>query len=111
MMESREERDGYVTLSHRKARQSKAWEDIETAYQRQTPITARVMEKIKGGLAVDIGVRAFLPGSQVDVKPVRGLDALLGQEIPCRIIKLNKKRSNIVVSRKLVLEEEQSKRK
>ena len=111
MMESTEERDGYVSLSHQKARRIKVWDDIETAYQRQTPIAARVMEKIKGGLAVDIGVRAFLPGSQVDVKPVRDLDALLGQEIPCRIIKLNKKRSNIVVSRKLVLEEEQAKRK
>jgi small subunit ribosomal protein S1 len=111
MMESTEERDGYVVLSHQRARRIKVWDDIETAYQRQTPITARVMEKIKGGLAVDIGVRAFLPGSQVDVKPVRDLDALLGQDIPCRIIKLNKKRSNIVVSRKLLLEEEQAKRK
>ncbi|MBF8305303.1 MAG: ribosomal protein S1p [Acidobacteria bacterium] len=111
MMESTEERDGYVSLSHQKARRIKVWDDIETAYQRQTPIAARVMEKIKGGLAVDIGVRAFLPGSQVDVKPVRDLDVLLGQEVSCRIIKLNKKRSNIVVSRKLVLEEEQAKRK
>jgi len=107
IMESREERDGYVTLSHRKARQTKAWEDIETAYQRQTPITARIMEKIKGGLAVDIGVRAFLPGSQIDIKPVRDLDALLGQELPCRVVKLNRKRSNIVVSRKMVIEDEQ----
>ena len=111
MMESTEERDGYVVLSHQKARRIKVWDDIEKAYQNQTPIPARIMEKIKGGLAVDIGVRAFLPGSQVDVKPVRDLDALIGQEISCRIIKLNKKRSNIVVSRKLVLEEEIAKRK
>ena len=111
MMESSEERDGYVVLSHQKARRIKVWDDIEKAYQDQSPVTARVMEKIKGGLAVDIGVRAFLPGSQVDVKPVRDLDALLGQEISCRIIKLNKKRSNIVVSRKSFLEEELSKRK
>ena len=111
MMESSEERDGYVVLSHQKARRIKAWDDIETAYQDQTPVTARVMEKIKGGLAVDIGVRAFLPGSQVDVKPVRDLDALIGQKVSCLIIKLNKKRNNIVVSRKSVLEEELSKRK
>ena len=111
MMESAEERDGYVVLSHQKARRIKVWDDIERAFQDQTPVTARVMEKIKGGLAVDIGVRAFLPGSQVDVKPVRDLDASIGQEIPCRIIKLNKKRNNIVVSRKAVLEEELSKRK
>ncbi len=111
MLESGEERDGYVVLSHQKARRIKVWDDIEKAYQDQSPIRARVMEKIKGGLAVDLGVRAFLPGSQVDVKPARDLDALLGQEISCRIIKLNKKRSNIVVSRKSVLEEELSKRK
>jgi small subunit ribosomal protein S1 len=111
MMESTAERDGYVVLSHQKARRIKVWDDIEKAHQNQTPIPARIMEKIKGGLAVDIGVRAFLPGSQVDVKLVRDLDALIGQEIPCRIIKLNKKRSNIVVSRKSVLEEEISRRK
>ena len=111
MMESPEERDGYVVLSHQKARRIKVWDDIEAAYQHQTPIQTRVMEKIKGGLAVDIGVRAFLPGSQVDVKPVRDLDALLGQEISCLIIKLNKKRSNIVVSRKSVLEEEQARQR
>jgi small subunit ribosomal protein S1 len=111
MMESAEERDGYVVLSHQRARRIKVWDDIEKAYQDQTPVTARVMEKIKGGLAVDIGVRAFLPGSQVDVKPVRDLDGLIGQEVSCRIIKLNKKRNNIVVSRKVVLEEELSKRK
>jgi len=111
MMESTEERDGYVVLSHSKARHTKVWEDIETAYQRQTPITARAMERIKGGLVVDIGVRAFLPGSQIDMKPVRNLDALLGQEISCRVIKLNRKRSNIVVSRKVLLEEEYRRRK
>lgn len=111
MMESTEEREGYVVLSHQKARRIKVWDDIEKAHQNQTPIPVRIMGKIKGGLAVDIGVRAFLPGSQVDVKPVRDLDALIGQEVPCRIIKLNKKRSNIVVSRKSVLEEEIAKRK
>jgi small subunit ribosomal protein S1 len=111
MMESTEEREGYVVLSRERAKRLKAWEDIESAYERQSVVPARVLERIKGGLAVDIGVRAFLPGSQVDVKPVRNLDALIGEEISCKIIKLNKKRSNIVVSRKAVLETEHLRRK
>lgn len=111
MMDSTEERDGYVVLSRERAKRLKVWDDIERAFERQSVIPAVVLEKIKGGLAVDIGVRAFLPGSQVDVKPVRNLDALIGQEISCTIIKLNKKRSNIVVSRKSVLEAEMTRRK
>ena len=111
MMESAEERDGYVVLSRERAKRLKVWDDIESAYERQSVIPAMVLEKIKGGLAVDIGVRAFLPGSQIDVKPVRNLDALIGQEISCKIIKLNKKRSNIVVSRKVVMEAESARLK
>ena len=111
MMESAEERDGYVVLSRERAKRLKVWDDIESAYERQSVIPAMVLEKIKGGLAVDIGVRAFLPGSQIDVKPVRNLDALIGQEISCKIIKLNKKRSNIVVSRKVVMEAENTRLK
>ena len=71
----------------------------------------RVIERIKGGLAVDIGVRAFLPGSQIDVRPVRNLDALRGQELRMRVIKVNKKRGNIVLSRKALLEEENAEKK
>src|SRR5690606_20744027 len=71
----------------------------------------RVIERIKGGLAVDIGVRAFLPGSQIDVRPVRNLDALRGQELRMRVIKVNKKRGNIVLSRKVLLEEENAEKK
>ena len=111
LMESPEERDGYVMLSWEKAHGIRVWEDIENAYQKQALITARVLERIKGGLAVDIGVRAFLPGSQIDTRPVRNLDALLGQEIRCKVIKLNRKRGNIVVSRKLALEEEHTQRR
>ncbi|HWP85860.1 MAG TPA: 30S ribosomal protein S1, partial [Terriglobia bacterium] len=111
LMESTEERDGYVTLSYAKARRMRAWSDIETAYQQQTPITGVVIEKTKGGLAVDVGMRAFLPGSQIDLRPVRNLDALLGQEVSCKVIKVNRKRGNIVLSRKLVLEEEHRRRK
>lgn len=111
MMEESDDRDGYVLLSRQKAERMKVWDDIERAYQHQSVVTGRVIERIKGGLSVDIGVRAFLPGSQVDVKPVRNLDSFRGQDIPVRVIKLNKKRGNIVVSRKIVLEEENSSRK
>ena len=111
MLEDSEDRDGYVRLSRQKAERMKVWDDIERAYQQQSVVTGRVLERIKGGLSVDIGVRAFLPGSQVDIKPVRNLDSFRGQDIPVRIIKLNKKRGNIVVSRKVVLEEENTSRK
>jgi small subunit ribosomal protein S1 len=74
-------------------------------------VIGRVIERIKGGLAVDIGVRAFLPGSQIDVRPVRNLDALRGQELRMRVIKVNKKRGNIVLSRKALLEEENAEKK
>ena len=111
LMESTEERDGYVTLSYAKARRISVWRDIEAAFEQQTPVIGIVTEKTKGGLAVDIGMRAFLPGSQIDIRPVRNLDALVGQEITCRIIKVNRKRGNIVVSRKALLEEEHLQRK
>jgi small subunit ribosomal protein S1 len=111
LMDSGEERDGYVVLSYAKARRIRAWSDIEAAHQQGTPITGVVLEKTKGGLVVDIGMRAFLPGSQIDVRPVRNVDALLNQQISCKIIKVNRKRGNIVVSRKLVLEDEGRHRK
>ncbi len=106
LMESSEERDGYVPLSFAKARKLSVWNDIESAFQNETIITAKVLEKTKGGLSVDVGIPAFLPGSQVDVRPVRNLDALVGTDIQCRIIKVNRKRGNVVVSRKAILEEE-----
>src|SRR5262249_37597562 len=104
-------RDGYVMLSRERAKRLKVWEDIESAYERQSVVPAIVIERIKGGLAVDIGVRAFLPGSQVDVKPIRNLDGLNGKKISCQMIKPNKKRSNIVVSGKTVRETENARRK
>jgi len=111
MLETTEERDGYVRLSRQKAERMRVWDDIEKAYQDGTLVTGRVVERIKGGLSVDIGVRAFLPGSQVDVKPVHNLDVFKGKDIQVKIIKLNKKRGNIVVSRKVLLEEENNTRK
>ena len=104
--------EGYIHLSHEKAQRLKAWDEIEKAFNDKASVKARVIDRIKGGLTVDIlGARAFLPGSQVDLRPVRNLDGLKGQEIEVRIIKLNKKRGNIVASRKQLLEEDQSEKR
>jgi small subunit ribosomal protein S1 len=104
--------EGYIHLSHEKAQRLHAWDEIEKAYNDKASVKARIIDRIKGGLTVDIrGARAFLPGSQVDLRPVRNLDGLKGQEIDVRIIKLNKKRGNIVASRKQLLEEEQSEKR
>ncbi|HXZ78802.1 MAG TPA: 30S ribosomal protein S1 [Terriglobales bacterium] len=107
MVEKGETEEGYVNLSHRKAQRLRAWDEIEKAYNEKTAIKARVVDRIKGGLTVDIlGANAFLPGSQVDARPVRNLDGMKGQNVDVRIIKLNKKRGNIVVSRKQLIDEE-----
>jgi transcriptional accessory protein Tex/SPT6 len=100
LLERTEDRDGYVVLSREKAEKMKIWDEVEKAYAERKVVIGRVIERIKGGLAVDIGVRAFLPGSQIDVRPVRNLDALRGQELRMRVIKVNKKRGNIVLSKK-----------
>ena len=111
LLEKAEDKEGYLILSREKAEKMKVWDQIEASYESKEVVTGRVIERIKGGLAVDIGVRAFLPGSQVDVRPVRNLESLKGQELRMRVIKVNKKRGNIVLSRKVVLEEELSDRK
>ena len=112
MREKGETEDGYPKLSHQKAQRLRAWDDIERAHSQKKPIKGVVVERIKGGLTVDInGARAFLPGSQVDLRPIRNLDGMKGQTIEVAIIKLNKKRGNIVVSRKQLLEEEQSEKR
>ena len=104
--------EGYINLSHQKAQRLRAWDEIEKAFNDKASVKARVIDRIKGGLTVDIlGARAFLPGSQVDLRPVRNLDTLKGQDLEVRIIKLNKKRGNIVASRKQLLEEEQSEKR
>ena len=104
--------EGYINLSHQKAQRLRAWDEIEKAYNDKASVKVRVIDRIKGGLTVDIlGARAFLPGSQADLRPLRNLDGLKGQEIEVRIIKLNKKRGNIVVSRKQLLEEEQTEKR
>ncbi len=104
--------EGYINLSYHKAQRLRAWDDIEKAYNEKAPVKAHIIDRIKGGLTVDIlGARAFLPGSQVDLRPVRNLDALKGTDLEVRIIKLNKKRGNIVASRKQLLEEEQGEKR
>src|SRR5579872_5012387 len=112
MVEKGETEEGYINLSHQKARHLRAWDDIEKAYNEKTPIQAKVVDRIKGGLTVDIhGARAFLPGSQVDLRPVRNLEGLKNEAFDVQVIKLNKKRGNIVVSRKQLLEQEQTEKR
>ena len=111
LLERTEDREGHIVLSREKAEKMKIWDEVERAFQERKVVIGRVVERIKGGLAVDIGVRAFLPGSQIDVRPVRNLDALKGQELRMRVIKVNKKRGNIVLSRKVLLEEENAEKK
>jgi small subunit ribosomal protein S1 len=98
--------EGYVLLSHEKAARLRIWADLERAAAEQLVISGRVLERVKGGLSVDIGVPAFMPGSQADARPVRNLDIFLGQDIPVKIVKLNRRRGNLVVSRKLAVEEQ-----
>ena len=112
MREKGETEEGYINLSHQRAQRLRAWDEIEKAYNDKKPIQATVVERTKGGLTVDImGARAFLPGSQADLRPTRNLEATKGQAFPVAVIKLNKKRGNIVVSRKQVLEEEQTEKR
>ena len=112
MREKGETEEGYVNLSHLKAQRLRSWDEIERAYNEKKPIKGVVVERIKGGLTIDIqGARAFLPGSQVDLRPMRNLDGMKGQTMEVAIIKLNKKRGNIVVSRKQLLEEEQNEKR
>jgi small subunit ribosomal protein S1 len=104
----REEQEGGYLLSYEKAQRHRIWDVIEKASNEKTPVEGVVLGRVKGGLTVDIGIKAFLPGSQLEVRPVRNLDAYIGQTIEVRVIKLNKKRGNVVVSRKEILEEKQT---
>jgi small subunit ribosomal protein S1 len=101
---------GYV-VSYEKALRHKVWDKLEEAANTKVPVKGMVVSRVKGGLTVDIGIKAFLPGSQVEVRPVRNLDGYVGTEIEVRVIKLNKKRGNVVISRKEILEEEQNAKK
>jgi small subunit ribosomal protein S1 len=103
---SGEHKDGYEIVSYQKVLRRRTWERIDAAFKAKETITGKVVDRIKGGLVVDIGVRAFLPGSQYDLKPMQNLDELLGTEVQVRVTKLNRRRGNVVVSRRALLEEE-----
>jgi len=107
----REEAEGGYLVSYEKALRHKVWDKLELAANEKTPVKGMVLSRVKGGLTVDIGIKAFLPGSQVEVRPVRNLDGYIGTEIEVRVIKLNKKRGNVVISRKELLEEDQNAKK
>jgi small subunit ribosomal protein S1 len=112
LIETYDEEEGTVTASYQKALRRRAWDTIERAFREQANLPGRVRERTKGGLEVDLdGVRAFLPASQADIRPLRNLDSLIGKEITCKVAKLDRKRSNVVVSRKAALEEEFNRRK
>jgi len=108
-VEQTEDEDGYIVLSKEKADRLKVWDAIERAYEADEPVEGRILSRVKGGLSVDIGVKAFLPGSQVDLRPVRNLEGLLGERTQFKIIKFNKRRGNIVLSRRALLEKEREK--
>ncbi len=107
----REEPEGGYLVSYEKALRHKVWDKLEEAANTKVPVKGMVLSRVKGGLTVDIGIKAFLPGSQVEVRPVRNLDGYIGTEIEVRVIKLNKKRGNVVISRKDLLEEDQNAKK
>ena len=111
MIEPGEPPEGYVLLSHTRASRLRVWDNLEKAYQEQLNISGHVLGRVKGGLAVDVGVKAFMPGSQADPRPIHNLDGMVGQDIPVKIIKLNRRRGNVVVSRKAAVEEEINVRK
>ena len=103
--------EGYVTLSHRKAARLRIWTDLEKAFEQQMTILGRVLGRVKGGMSVDVGIVAFMPGSQVDTRPLRNLDQLVGQDVPVKIIKLNRRRGNVVVSRRSAVEQDVNERR
>ena len=111
MIDHGEQVEGYVLLSHSRAARLRIWDNLEKAYAEQLVISGRVLGRVKGGLEVDVGVKAFMPGSQADSRPLRNLDSLIGQDVPVKIVKLNRRRGNVVVSRKLAVEEEIHERK
>ena len=102
----RRDQDGNLVLSRDKAAKIKIWDDVKLACEQNTPVKGTVIERVKGGLSVDIGIPAFLPGSQVDIRPVRDLDRYVSQSFLFNILKYDRKRNNVVLSRRTILEKE-----
>jgi len=111
LLEAVEDDSGLIKLSKRKADRIRGWERVISKYKESDIITGRVTRKIKGGLLVDMGVPIFLPASQIDVKPPGDISQYIGQEVTCRILKIDEARQNIVVSRRKLIEEEREKKK
>jgi len=111
MIEKFDELTGRAVVSRRRALQEEVWEEIERAFYEEKPVRGRVVQRVKGGLEVNIGVHAFMPASQADLKPHPTLEDWIGQEVECKVIKLNRKRDNVVVSHRKVLEEESNEKK
>ncbi len=109
LIEDAEDEDGRVVLSKEKAERLKVWDEISQAYEQEEAVEGTIVARVKGGLSVDIGVKAFLPGSQVDLRPVRNLDGMIGERALFKIINFNKRRGNIVLSRRALLETERKK--
>ncbi len=107
----RRDQDGNLVLSRDKAAKIKIWDDVKAACEQNTPVTGTVTERVKGGLSVDIGISAFLPGSQVDIRPVRDLDRYVGQTFQFNVLKYDRKRNNVVLSRRAILEKIHEKEK
>ena len=103
--------EGYILLSYEKAARIRCWDTLEKAHREGLLVSGRVLERIKGGLSIDVGVPAFMPGSQIDMRPVHNLESFLGQDVAVRVVKINRRRGNVVVSRKLAIEEELNARK
>ena len=110
-IEECEDADGNLVLSKEKADKMKIWEELEKLFNEEKSIDGKIISRIKGGMMVDIGVKAFLPGSQIDLHPVRDLDGLVGKTFPLKIIKINHRRGNVVVSRRVLLEETRDKKR
>jgi small subunit ribosomal protein S1 len=106
MVERWDDDDGIVVLSKEKASKIKVWEDIRKAYEEENVVSGVITSRVKGGLSVDVGIPAFLPGSQVGLRPVRDLDKMVGETFEFKVLKYNRKRSNIVLSRRVILEKE-----
>lgn len=104
-------REGYIPLSFERVGRMMAWDNLEKAHKDDLPVLGRVLARTKGGLTVDVGMKAFMPASHVDIRPVQNLDQLVGQDIPVKILKMNRRRSNVVVSRRAIMEKELGSRK
>ncbi|MFH1487670.1 MAG: 30S ribosomal protein S1, partial [Pseudomonadota bacterium] len=104
LLERREDDEGLIILSMEKAARIKIWDDIKELYEKGETIKGKIISRVKGGMSVEIGLPAFLPGSQIDLKPIRDFDALIGTTQEFKILKYNKRRSNIVLSRRAILE-------